>query len=210
MGRGREAAYGAQPGVAAAEQVGGPEPVRVVAQVAGQAGEADPAALHDVGAPRIPTASGRTIACPARGRPGPETSSITISPGDLVMRRFPRPIPPENETATKNARRIPGPGHKSQQDAERVAGAPWSRPTRAGVAVAVSAASTIASEIWSATLSGWPSVTDSEVNRNPSPALLMRFRLPVVRFGRARRRPPWRATSAGLPRARGAAARSRG
>jgi hypothetical protein len=31
-----------------------------------------------------------------------------------------------------------------------------------------SAASTIASEIWSATLSGWPSVTDSEVNRKPS------------------------------------------
>src|ERR1700761_4323492 len=30
-----------------------------------------------------------------------------------------------------------------------------------------SAASTTASEIWSAILSGWPSVTDSEVKRNP-------------------------------------------
>src|ERR1700722_5451082 len=29
------------------------------------------------------------------------------------------------------------------------------------------AASTTASEIWSAILSGWPSVTDSEVKRNP-------------------------------------------
>ena len=35
--------------VAAAEQVGGPEQVGVVAQFAGQAGEADPAAFHDVG-----------------------------------------------------------------------------------------------------------------------------------------------------------------
>src|SRR5580693_3456679 len=31
----------------------------------------------------------------------------------------------------------------------------------------LSAASTTASEIWSAILSGWPSVTDSEVKRNP-------------------------------------------
>ena len=37
----------------------------------------------------------------------------------------------------------------------------------------VSAASTIASEIWSATLSGWPSVTDSEVKRNPPSVLMM-------------------------------------
>src|SRR5207244_13197740 len=28
------------------------------------------------------------------------------------MRRFPRPITPDNDTATKNARSIPGPGHK--------------------------------------------------------------------------------------------------
>ena len=41
-----------------------------------------------------------------------------------------------------------------------------------------SAASTIASEIWSASLSGWLSVTDSEVNRNPSPSF-MTCRLPV-------------------------------
>ena len=44
---------------------------------------------------------------------------------------------------------------------------------------AASAASTIASEIWSATLSGWPSVTDSEVNRNP-PSVLMLFLLRVA------------------------------
>ena len=36
---------------------------------------------------------------------------------------------------------------------------------------AASAASTIASETWSATLSGWPSVTDSDVNRKPSVTL---------------------------------------
>src|SRR5207248_5494819 len=29
-----------------------------------------------------------------------------------LMRRFPRPITPDNDTATKNARSIPGPGHK--------------------------------------------------------------------------------------------------
>src|SRR5690348_2728855 len=29
-----------------------------------------------------------------------------------LMRRFPRPITPDNDTATKNASSIPGPGHK--------------------------------------------------------------------------------------------------
>src|SRR5439155_27354691 len=29
-----------------------------------------------------------------------------------LMRRFPRPITPDNDTATKNARSITGPGHK--------------------------------------------------------------------------------------------------
>src|SRR6267143_6513976 len=29
-----------------------------------------------------------------------------------LMRRFPRPITPDNDTATKNARGITGPGHK--------------------------------------------------------------------------------------------------
>src|ERR1700736_3080899 len=42
-----------------------------------------------------------------------------------LMRRFPRPITPDNDTATKNARRITGPGHKpgyrsgADSDAER-------------------------------------------------------------------------------------------
>src|SRR5690349_16821148 len=90
--------------------------------------------------PQIPTASGRTTTFPARAGPGAGTSSITISPGDLVtaasthgpslsaaltsvntgetghyrtlMRRFPRPIPPDNDSAPKNARAIPEPGHK--------------------------------------------------------------------------------------------------
>src|SRR4249920_3449117 len=39
-----------------------------------------------------------------------------------------------------------------------------SAPTRENLSCASSASST-ASEIWSATLSGWPSETDSEVNR---------------------------------------------
>src|SRR5689334_20531074 len=40
---------GAALGGAAAEEVGGAEEFRLLAQLAGQAGEAEPAALHDVG-----------------------------------------------------------------------------------------------------------------------------------------------------------------
>src|SRR5882672_8874496 len=47
-----------------------------------------------------------------------------------------------------------------------------------------SAASRTPSEIWSAILSGWPSVTDSEVKRNVRSA--MRVRLPSLREGNDR------------------------
>jgi hypothetical protein len=50
MGYDRGPSHGARPGITAAEQVGGPEQVGLVAELAGQAGEAEPAALHDVGA----------------------------------------------------------------------------------------------------------------------------------------------------------------
>src|SRR3954468_18902713 len=50
-----------------------------------------------------------------------------------------------------------------------------------------STASRMPSEIWSATLSGWPSVTDSDVNRNSLSAnwLMRPDRLAPVLFARA-------------------------